>query len=123
MEFQTQAAIWMQIAQQIATRIIAGEWAQGDRIPSVRELAAEVQVNPNTVVRSVTFLQDSGIIINQRGVGYFVADDGVAKARELRKKAFTDELLPVFFSTMDELGIQWDELKTWYNQYQNNQKQ
>ncbi len=123
MEFQTQTAIWMQIAQQIATRIMSGEWAPGERIPSVRELAAEVQVNPNTVVRSVTFLQEAGIIINQRGVGYFVAEDGVAKAREMRKKAFSDEMLPVFFQTIDQLGIQWDELKSWYHQYQNNLKQ
>ncbi len=123
MEFQTQTAIWMQIAQQVATRIMTGEWAPGERIPSVRELAAEVQVNPNTVVRSVTFLQEAGIIINQRGVGYFVAEDGVAKARELRKKVFSDEMLPVFFQTIDQLGIQWDELKSWYQQYQNNLKQ
>ncbi len=123
MEFQTQTAIWMQIAQQIATRIMSGEWAPGERIPSVRELAAEVQVNPNTVVRSVTFLQEAGIIINQRGVGYFVAEDGVVKARELRKKAFSDEMLPAFFQTIDQLGIQWDELKSWYQQYQNNLKQ
>jgi GntR family transcriptional regulator len=123
MEFQTQTAIWMQIAQQIATRIMSGEWAPGERIPSVRELAAELQVNPNTVVRSVTFLQEAGIIMNQRGVGYFVAEDGVAKARDLRKKVFSDEMLPVFFQTIDQLGIQWDELKSWYHQYQNNLKQ
>ena len=112
----------MQIARQIATRIMAGEWPPGERIPSVRDLASELQVNPNTVVRSVTYLQDAGIIVNQRGIGYFVADDGVAKARDLRKKAFSDDLLPVFFQTIDELGIQWDELKLWYQQYQNNAK-
>lgn len=112
----------MQIAQQVATRIMAGEWAPGERIPSVRDLAAEVLVNPNTIVRSVTFLQDAGIIVNQRGVGYFVAEDGVAKARELRKKAFRDELLPVFFQTIDQLGISWDELKLLHQQYQQNLK-
>ncbi|MCA0234791.1 MAG: GntR family transcriptional regulator [Bacteroidetes bacterium] len=122
MEFQAQTAIWLQIARQVATRIMAGEWPPGERIPSVRELAAELQVNPNTVVRSVTFLQDAGIIVNQRGIGYFVADDGVSKARDMRKKAFTEELLPPFFKTIDELGIQWDELKTWYQQHQNNSK-
>ena len=123
MEFQTQTAIWMQVARQIATRILSGEWAPGERIPSVRDLAAEVLVNPNTIVRSVTFLQDEGIIVNQRGIGYFVAADGVAKARALHKKAFTEELLPVFFRTIDQLGIRWDELQSWYQQYQNNPKQ
>jgi GntR family transcriptional regulator len=118
MEFQTQAAIWMQIAQQIATRIMAGEWPPGERIPSVRDLAAEVQVNPNTVVRSVTFLQDEGVIVNQRGIGYFVAEDGVAKALAMRKRAFAEELLPVFFQTVDQLGISWEELKSLYQQHQ-----
>jgi GntR family transcriptional regulator len=122
MEFQTQAAIWMQIAQQIATRIMAGEWPPGERIPSVRELAAEIQVNPNTVARSVTFLQDEGVIVNQRGIGYFVAEDGVAKAQAMRKRAFTEALLPAFFQTADQLGISWEELKTLYHQFQQKNK-
>ena len=122
MEFQTQAAIWMQIAQQLAIRIMNGEWKPGERIPSVRELAADVQVNPNTVVRSVTFLQDAGIIQNQRGVGYFVAEDGVAQAKALRRRVFTEELLPVFFQTMQQLGIGWDELQPLFQQFQQENK-
>lgn len=118
MEFQTQAAIWLQIAWQIANRIIAGEWPPGERIPSVRELAAEVQVNPNTVVRSVTFLNEEGIIINQRGIGYFVANDGPEKARQLRKKAFQTEMLPGLFQTMQQLDISWEELHLMYQQFQ-----
>lgn len=118
MEFQTQAAIWLQIAWQIANRIIAGEWPPGERIPSVRELAAEVQVNPNTVVRSVTFLNEEGIIINQRGIGYFVANDGQEKARQLRKKAFQTEMLPGFFQTIQQLDISWEELQVMYQQFQ-----
>lgn len=122
MEFQTQSAIWMQIAQQLAIRIMNGEWAPGERIPSVRDLATDVQVNPNTVVRSVTFLQEAGIILNQRGVGYFVAEDGVEQARALRKRVFAEELLPVFFQTVQQLGIDWDELKTLYQRYQQENK-
>lgn len=118
MEFQSQTAIWMQIAQQIATRIMAGEWPPGGRIPSVRELAAEIQVNPNTVARSVIFLQEEGVIVNQRGIGYFVAEDGVPKALAMRKQAFLEDLAPVFFKNIDELSISWDELKTLYQQFQ-----
>ena len=119
MEFQTQTAIWQQIAHQIATRIMAGEWPPGERIPSVRDLGAELQVNPNTVVRSVTHLQDQGIIINQRGVGYFVAPDGPQKAQLMRKKTFSEDLLPQFFQTIDQIGMDWDELKSLYQQYKN----
>ncbi len=119
MEFQTQAAIWLQIAHQIASRIMAGEWPPGERIPSVRDLGAELQVNPNTVVRSVTYLQEQGIVINQRGIGYFVANDGVQKALEMRKKAFTEDLLPPFFLMMDELGMDWNELQHIYQNLKN----
>jgi GntR family transcriptional regulator len=117
MEFQAQMAIWQQIAHQIASRIIAGEWPPGERIPSVRDLGAALQVNPNTVVRAVTHLQDMGIVSNQRGVGYFVTPDGVQKAQQLRKAAFTQDLLPKLFHLMDELGMNWDEIQTLYQQH------
>lgn len=114
MEFQSQMAIWMQIAHQIATRIMADEWSQGERIPSVRAYASDVQVNPNTVVRSFNYLQEEGVIYNKRGVGYFVAADGVQRARALRKKAFTEEVLPVFFQMIQELGISIEEVGQMY---------
>ena len=97
MEFQTQAAIWLQIAHQIASRIMAGEWPPGDRIPSGRALGADLQVNPNTVV----------------------ANDGVQKALDMRKKAFTEDLLPPFFRMMDELGMDWNELQHIYQNLKN----
>lgn len=116
MEFQNKKAIWQQIAHQIATRILGGEWKAEERIPSVRDTAAEIQVNPNTVVRSYNFLQEVGIIYNQRGRGYFVAEDGVAQAKNLRKKTFLQDVLPTFFSMMDELDIPWADVQKLYKE-------
>ena len=75
MEFSQPKGIYQQIADQMRDRILAGEWHEGERIPSVRELAVGVGVNPNTVTKSYQALLDREIIENQRGLGYFVAAD------------------------------------------------
>ena len=84
MEFSQPKGIYQQIAEQMRDRILAGEWEEGERIPSVRELAAGVGVNPNTVTKSYQALLDREIIENQRGLGYFVAADAKKRIGTLR---------------------------------------
>ena len=84
MEFSQPKGIYQQIADQIRDRILAGEWRGGERIPSVRELATSIGVNPNTVNKSYQALLDRGIIENQRGIGYFVAFDAQQRAHLAR---------------------------------------
>ena len=67
MQFDPNKAIYLQIADRIMDRIMDGTFAADQRVPSVRELAAEVEVNPNTVVRSYEWLEQRGIIFNKRG--------------------------------------------------------
>ena len=74
MEFGDSNAIYLQIADQLSENILLRKWSPGDRIPSVRELAVSVEVNPNTVMRTFNYLQEKGIIYNKRGIGYFVSD-------------------------------------------------
>lgn len=110
MEFEQPRAIFQQIAERMRDRILQGEYAPGERIPSVRELAVELGVNPNTVTRSYQALTDSGVIENRRGLGYFVTDT----ARELilaeMKAEFLREELPRVLRTMRLLGMDADEL-------------
>jgi GntR family transcriptional regulator len=120
MDFQAQAAIYLQIANQIADRILNGEWQSGERIPSVRDLASEIQVNPNTVLRAYSYLQEEQIIVNQRGIGYFVAEDGAKKVKILKKTAFLSDLLPQLFREMELMGISWEEMQQHYHSF--NQK-
>ena len=75
MEFSEPKGIYLQISDQIRERILQGDWQPGERISSIRELAVELGVNPNTVTRSYQTLMDREIIINQRGRGYFVSDN------------------------------------------------
>ena len=114
MEFPGNQAIYLQIADQVAERILSGSWVEGQRLPSIRELAAETEVNPNTVMRSYGYLQDLGLIHNRRGVGYFVSRDAVTRSLELRKKSFVRHELPGFFRAMDLLELECEELRSLY---------
>jgi GntR family transcriptional regulator len=114
MEFMASQAIYLQIADQICEHILSGKWKEGERIPSVREMGESVQVNPNTVMRSFGYLQEQGIIFNQRGIGYFVADGARRRTLELKKQSFVTRELPQVFRTMDLLGISCEELRKLY---------
>ena len=72
MKFIDNKAIYIQIAEWVFEQILNGKWKEGDRILSVRELGTSLEVNPNTVLRSYDYLQNMEVIVNRRGVGYFV---------------------------------------------------
>jgi GntR family transcriptional regulator len=111
MEFHKKDAIFMQIVEMICEKILTRIWVEGDKIPSVRELAVSIEVNPNTVMRSYSYLQDRGIIQNKRGIGYFVAEHAYDNTLELMKSNFIKNDLPLFFKTVKLLDIDFDELK------------
>ena len=94
MNFSDDKPIWRQIYELIAMRVLSTEWAEGSRIVSVRELAQEVGVNPNTVMRSYENLERDGIIFNRRGIGFFVSEGAVEHIRNLERQKFTEEESP-----------------------------
>lgn len=111
MNFKKPKAIYMQIADYLCESILAADLKGGDRIQSVREMAAQVEVNPNTVARTYSYLQEKEIIFNKRGVGYFVAADALEKTKALKKEAFIKQFLPEVFKLMELLGISFEDLK------------
>ena len=111
MEFRQNQAIYLQIADHISERILLGTWKEGERIPSIREMSEAIEVNPNTVMRSYGYLQDLDIIYNQRGIGYFVAEDAYNKTLEQKKRSFVRRELPRIFRTMDLLHLTCEDLK------------
>jgi len=122
MEFKDTQAIYLQIGDYVCEQILLGRWNEGDRILSVRELGVDLQVNPNTVMRTFDFLQNNEIIFNKRGVGYFVAEQAKEKIIKYRRNQFTEHELPVFFKNINLLGMSFSELKTRYDEYiKNNQ--
>lgn len=114
MEFKAKKAIYLQIADYVYERILLNEWLPAHKVPSVRELAVTVEVNPNTVMRTYTLLEQLDIIKMQRGIGFFVTDTAVETIKNLRKKTFLEEELPQIFNTMKLLDVSFDELKRYY---------
>jgi DNA-binding transcriptional regulator YhcF (GntR family) len=120
MEFGENTAIYLQIADQFCENILLEKWKPGDRIPSVRELAVTLEVNPNTILRTYNYLQDMGIIFNKRGIGYYVSDDGFHKTRDLRRQDFINHEIPRFFKAMSLLNLSIQDVEVYYREFQNN---
>jgi GntR family transcriptional regulator len=114
MKFRKQRAIYLQIGDYLCENILTSTYAPGDKILSVREMAVSVEVNPNTVMRTYTDLQQKGILFNQRGIGFFVADDAVEKILEMKKREFVKEDVPNFFKTIRLLNLQYEDLQELY---------
>lgn len=110
MEFDSNRPIYLQILDSFCNRILAGELKAGERIASVREYGASIGVNPNTVARSYEKLTDMGVIYNQRGIGFFVADEAEKIIREASRKQFLQEELPRFAERARLLGIGQEEI-------------
>jgi DNA-binding transcriptional regulator YhcF (GntR family) len=120
MEFRDNEAIYLQIAAYVSKNILLGKWPAEQKIPSVRDLAIELQVNLNTVMRSYEFLENLGVIYNKRGLGSFVASDGYDKVKAYRRERFIQQDLPVFFTNIYLLGISQEEIAQWYEQFKVN---
>jgi len=117
MNFTNHKAIYLQIVDYICEKVLIKEWPVGDRIPSVRELGVQLEVNPNTVMRSYEHLETNGVITNKRGVGFFLTEDAVEKTVLLQQQTFITESLPVVFKNMYLLHISFDEMKARYAQF------
>lgn len=119
MEFKKNSVIYLQIADFIYENILTLKWPVGEKISSVREFAGMMAVNPNTIMRTYTLLQDKGILYNKRGIGFFVSDDAIDKISEDKKNTFVNEDLPALFKQMELLNINFKELKALYAEYEN----
>ena len=117
MNYNNPQSIFAQIANQICDRVLNGEYQPDARIPSVRELAVEMEVNPNTVMRSFERLQLNEIIYNKRGIGYFISSEAKDKIRHMRHNHFIDEVLPSVFKEMVLLNVGINELAKAYDKY------
>lgn len=122
MNFKENKPIYQQIADHICDEIIAGKLAPDARIPSVREYAAELEVNANTVMRTFDTLQSLEIIYNKRGIGYFVDSEARAKILQSRRNSFIEEESQQFFRQAHSLGLSVSEITAMYQIYCNNQK-
>jgi DNA-binding transcriptional regulator YhcF (GntR family) len=117
MEFKENPAIYIQIAEYVCEQILLKKWKIGEKIISIRELAAEIEVNPNTVQRAYDLLQHQSIITNKRGIGYFIEDEAMERILDFRREQFEANELPVFFRNLYLLKIDFKEIKGKYDEF------
>ena len=107
-ELNSDRPIYTQILEKIELRIISGVYQPGEKLPSVRELAAEASVNPNTMQKAFAELEKGGLIITQRGSGRTVTED--KKMIEQVQKQIALLQIKGFFEKMRELGYDNDHI-------------
>ncbi|GAA0077411.1 GntR family transcriptional regulator [Clostridium weizhouense] len=101
-EFKDERPIYIQLVEQIQLRIVSGVYGIGEKLPSVRDLASEASVNPNTMQKALTELERKGLVFSQRTSGRFITEDG-----EMIKKMRDDiakEQIQDFFENMKKIG-------------------
>jgi len=120
MDFRQNQPIYLQIAEYVCEQILLAKWKLGDKILSIRDIAVAMEVNPNTVQRAYDFLQQRGIIVNKRGVGYFTEEDAMEKILAFRREQFMENELPVFLRNLYLLKIDMADLKNQYYEFVKN---
>ena len=115
MNFTSEKAIYVQIADRLCDEILTGKFGDDERIPSVREYAVLLEVNTNTTVKSYDLLEQQGVIYKKRGLGYFVTAGAKRQILKERRKEFMEQRLPELFRQMRMLGIGMDEVEERWN--------
>ena len=109
-QFNADAPIWSQLIAQIKVGIVTGAFPPGERLPSVRDLAAEAGVNPNTMQRALTELERDGLVYSQRTAGRFVTEDQSMIASA--KRSLAESHIQTFLRAMAHLGYDREEILT-----------
>lgn len=122
MEFRTDKPIYKQIIDYAFGCILGGGWRPGEKVPSVRELAVGLAVNSHTVLKAYDHLQDQGIIISRRGMGFYLADDAPERVNAERREEFFETTLTEMFGSMESLGISIEEVLVRYDSFKKHLK-
>ena len=119
-DFKSTKGIFLQIAENICHQILEGVLKTGDRVPSVRDLAADFEVNRNTVLRTYALLDETGVFENRRGVGFFVSAKAVKIIRTSERKDFFANDLPEFIQKVKLLKLTETDLTELMTTLKNN---
>ena len=107
-KLSTDRQIWMQLTEVLTQRVVSGQYPPGIRIPSVRDLAAEAGVNPNTMQRALAAMEEEGLLTSQRNTGRYVTQDTDQSAATRNRLA--ERELALFREKMKQLGYSGQEI-------------
>ena len=119
-EFKNGIPIYLQIIGQIKRQIVSGELAPGSRIPAVRDLAQEAGVNPNTMQRALTQLEQEGLLYTQRTSGRFVTQE--EEIMKQTRMQLSDEYIAELFKHLQQLGLSRDDIVKAVSEWRDNSK-
>lgn len=102
--------IYRQLRDRVVARILDGSLAEGDALPSVRNVAAEYQLNPLTVLKGYQELVDEGLVEKRRGLGMFIKVGATGNLMNDEREKFLREEWPKVAATIERLGLSTDEL-------------
>jgi len=106
-QFKADRPIYTQLIEQIELRIVSGEYSPGSKLPSVRDLAAQASVNPNTMQKALAELEQNGLLYSQRTSGRYVTED--EKMIKKAKDTIALEEIKEFLQKMSKLGFNSQE--------------
>ncbi len=121
-DFKSTKGIFQQIADNLCQQILEGKLLPDERVSSVRDLAVEYEVNRNTLLRTYSILESAGIIVNKRGIGFFVADNAAELIRTTQKNEFFSNDLPEFMRKVELLQLTETDLSELLILIKNNSK-
>jgi len=121
-DFKSTKGIFQQIADNLCNQILEGKLPPGERVPSVRDLAGEYEVNRNTLLRTYAILEEAGVITNKRGIGFFVSENAIELIRENEKKEFFNTYLPDFMQKVQLLKLTEADMSELLTLLKNNSK-
>ncbi|EGQ7663643.1 GntR family transcriptional regulator [Vibrio parahaemolyticus] len=102
--------IFRQLADQITQQILQGVWKEGEALPSVRSISADMKINHLTVMKGYQLLVDEGLVEKKRGQGMFVAQGAIQQLRSEEKARFLEQQIPQIADTLQRLDMSVDEL-------------
>ncbi|EGR1547104.1 GntR family transcriptional regulator [Vibrio parahaemolyticus] len=102
--------IFRQLADQITQQILQGVWKEGEALPSVRSISADLKINHLTVMKGYQLLVDEGLVEKKRGQGMFVAQGAIQQLRSAEKARFLEQQIPQIADTLQRLNMSVDEL-------------
>ncbi|HGF5076159.1 GntR family transcriptional regulator [Vibrio parahaemolyticus] len=102
--------IFRQLADQITQQILQGVWKEGEALPSVRSISADMKINHLTVMKGYQLLVDEGLVEKKRGQGMFVAQGAIHQLRSAEKARFLEQQIPQIADTLQRLDMSVDEL-------------
>ena len=117
MDFSENPAIYIQIAEYVCEQILLKKWKLGDKIISIRDLAVNLEVNPNTVQRAYDLLQQRTIITQKRGIGFYIEEDAMDRILSFRREQFMENELPAVLRNIYLLKIDFKEVKALFDQF------